>query len=84
MMNADGTVNDSMKHTYCQAFFIYAMSSYYDASKDKAALELALDVFATVEEKCRDDVAYLEAFSKDWNIIPNDALSETVLWLTKQ
>lgn len=60
------------------------MSSYYDASKDKAALELALDVFATVEEKCRDDVAYLEAFSKDWNLIPNDALSETVLWLTKQ
>lgn len=83
MMNADGTVNDSMKHTYCQAFFIYAMSSYYDASKDKAALELALDVFATVEEKCRDDIAYLEAFSKDWNIIPNDALSENGLMADK-
>lgn len=59
------------------------MSSYYDASKDKAALELALDVFGTVEEKCRDDVAYLEAFSKDWNIIPNDALSENGLMADK-
>lgn len=83
LLNADGSVNDSMKHTYCQAFFIYALSSYYDASKDKAALELALQVFETVEKHCTDDVAYLEAFSKDWKIIPNDALSENGLMADK-
>lgn len=83
MMNADGTVNDSMKHTYCQAFFIYAMSSYYDASKDENALKLALDVFRTVEDKCRDDVAYLEALSKTWELIENDALSENGLMADK-
>lgn len=83
LMNADGTVNDSMKHTYCQAFFIYAMSSYYDASKDKEALELAMSVFETVESKCVDDVAYLEAQSREFKLIENDALSENGLMADK-
>ncbi|MCM1298614.1 MAG: AGE family epimerase/isomerase [Firmicutes bacterium] len=83
MMNADGTVNDPMKHTYCQAFFIYAMSSYYDASGDRAALDLAMEVFDTVETKCVDDVAYLEAQSIDFKPVPNDALSENGLMADK-
>ncbi len=83
MMNADGSVNDSMKHTYCQAFFIYALSSYYDASKDSNALKLALELFETVEKRCTDDVAYLEAMSADWKLIPNDALSENGLMADK-
>ena len=83
LMNHDGTVSDSMKHTYCQAFFIYALSSYYDASKDREALDLALRLFETVEEHCTDDVAYLEAMSADWKLIPNDALSENGLMADK-
>lgn len=83
MMNADGTVNDSMKHTYCQAFFIYAMASYYDASKDREALDLAMSVFNTVETKCVDEVAYLEAQSREFELIENDALSENGLMADK-
>ena len=83
LMNADGTVSDSMKHTYCQAFFIYAMASYYDASKDKEALDLAMSVFETVETKCVDDVAYLEAQSKEFELVENDALSENGLMADK-
>lgn len=83
LMNADGTVNDSMKHTYCQAFFIYAMSSYYDASKNKEALDLAMSVFETVESRCVDEVAYLEAQSREFKLIENDALSENGLMADK-
>lgn len=83
MVNAEGTVNDSMKHTYCQAFFIYAMASYYDASGDKEALDLALSVFNTIETKCVDSVAYLEAQSRDFELIENDALSENGLMADK-
>ena len=83
LMNADGTVNDSMKHTYCQAFFVYALSSYYDASGDPEALKLAMEIFDTIEDKCTDDVAYLEAMSADWKLIPNDALSENGLMADK-
>lgn len=83
MMNHDGSVNDSMKHTYNQAFAIYALSAYYLACGDKEALDLAFELFNTVEEKCTDDVAYMEAFSKDWKLIENDALSENGLMADK-
>lgn len=37
----DGKPEDTTKHTYNQAFAIYALSSYYAASGDGEALELA-------------------------------------------
>lgn len=82
-MTYDGKPSDTMKHTYNQAFAIYALSSYYLASRDKTALDLALELFHTVENKCRDDVAYLEAMSADWKVVPNDALSENGLMADK-
>ena len=82
-VNADGSVADDMKHTYCQAFFIYALASYYDASGDKEVLDLAMDMFRTVEEKCTDEVAYLEAMSRTWALVENDALSENGLMADK-
>ncbi len=83
MMKANGQVADSMKHVYCNAFFIYAMSSYYDASKNKEALNLAMDVFRIIEEKGTDDVAYLEAMTREWKLMENDALSENGLMADK-
>lgn len=83
MVTADGKVSDGMKHTYCQAFFIYALSSYYDASKDEDALILAKQIYDTVEQKCRDEVAYQEAFTSDWQLMENDALSENGLMADK-
>lgn len=83
MVNADGSVNDDMKHTYCQAFFVYALASYYDASKDESALALAMDIFKTIEEKCTDEIAYLEAMSRTWELVENDALSENGLMADK-
>ncbi|MBQ4362697.1 MAG: AGE family epimerase/isomerase [Oscillospiraceae bacterium] len=83
MINYDGTPADTMKHTYNQAFAIYALSTYYLAVKDEAALKLAFELFDTVEEKCTDDVAYMEAFDREWNLIENDALSENGLMADK-
>lgn len=82
-VNADGSPKDEMKHTYCQAFFIYALASYYDASRDEEALRLALEMFETVEERCTDEVAYLEAMSRTWTLVENDALSENGLMADK-
>ena len=83
MMTYDGKPSDTMKHTYNQAFAIYALSAYYLASKDNSALELAFELFNTVEEKCTDEIAYLEAQSIDWKLVPNDALSENGLMADK-
>ncbi len=72
----DGQVCDSTKHTYNQAFAIYALSSYYDAVKDAHALKLAQDLQALIEEKCRDSQGYLEAFNRSFEPEENDKLSE--------
>ena len=83
MMTYDGKISDGMKHTYNQAFAIYALSAYFLASGDEQALELAFELFDTVEEKCTDDIAYMEAFSEEWQLIDNDALSENGLMADK-
>lgn len=49
-----GEPQDETKHTYNQAFAIYALSSYYDASKDAEALEIARGLYRVAEEKCKD------------------------------
>ena len=83
MMTYDGKPADTMKHTYNQAFAVYALSQFYLASKEQAALDLALELFRTIEDKCTDEIAYLEAMSIDWKIVPNDALSENGLMADK-
>ena len=75
-MTYDGKPEDTMKHTYNQAFAIYALSSYYDISKDDEALDKAFSLFNTIEIKCKDEIGYLEALDRDFNIISNEALSE--------
>ena len=72
----DGTPEDTTKHTYNQAFSIYALSSYYDASKDESALQLARELFHIIEERCMDEIGYKEAFDRDFQEIENDKLSE--------
>ena len=75
-INFDGKPLDTTKHTYNQAFAIYALSSYYEASKDEEALTLAKKLFNIIETKCVDEIGYLEAFDKEFNLIENDKLSE--------
>ena len=72
----DGKPEDTTKHTYNQAFAIYALSSYYDVSGNKEALALAQKLRDVVEEKCFDEVGYKEALDINFNPAENDKLSE--------
>lgn len=75
-LNADGSLYDGTKHTYNQAFAVYALSAYYRASKDPEALHRARALFDIIETKCRDENGYLEAFTADWRPESNEKLSE--------
>jgi len=75
-INYDGKPKDTIKHTYNQAFSIYALSAYYEASGDPEALKMAFDLFHIIEDKCRDEEGYLEAFDAAFHLIENDKLSE--------
>lgn len=72
----NGEPEESLKHTYNQAFAIYALSSYYEASGEEEALSMAKELFYLIEGKCRDELGYLEAFDEKFHIIDNDKLSE--------
>lgn len=72
----DGRPLDTTKHTYNQAFCIYALSSYYEASGDSDALRLAFELYDLIETKCTDSVGYLEAFTRDFKPESNEKLSE--------
>ncbi len=79
----DGKPADTTKHTYNQAFAIYALSSYYRASGDREALKLAYELFSLIEEKCTDSYGYLESFTRKWEMEDNDKLSENGLLAAK-
>ncbi len=72
----DGTPEDTTKHTYNQAFAIYALSSYYEASGDREALVMAKALFHLIEDKCTDEIGYQESFDREFQEIENDKLSE--------
>lgn len=75
-MKYDGTPLDTTKHTYNQAFCIYALSSYYEASGKQEALDLARKLYELIETRCMDDKGYLEAFTRDFKPESNEKLSE--------
>lgn len=75
-VEADGSPLDTTKHTYNHAFAIYALSEYYKASHCKEALNIAYSLYHTVEDKCRDEDGYFEAFNREFYPASNEKLSE--------
>lgn len=79
----DGKPDDTTKHTYNQAFCIYALSSYYDISGDREALALAEQLVDLIETRCTDEIGYLEAFTIDFKPESNEKLSENGVMAAK-
>ena len=72
----DGKPLDTTKHTYNQAFTIYGLSAYFDASGDWEALKMAVSLYELIEKKMRDERGYLEAFDREFRPVSNEKLSE--------
>ena len=74
---ADGTPLRTRKQVYGQAFAIYALTEYYQATGQAEPLAKAIELFRLLEKKSRDTQAggYLEAFSREWNPIEDMRLS---------
>ncbi len=71
-----GEPEDTTKHTYNQAFAVYALSSYFRAYHDREALGLAEELIEVIETKCFDGHGYQEALDLDFHPVANDKLSE--------
>lgn len=75
-LNYDGTPCDTTKHTYNQAFAIYALSTYFDATGKEEAINHAYELYDIIENKMTDELGYLEAFTIDFKPESNEKLSE--------
>jgi len=78
MLDAQGRLVDGRKHSYAQAFAIYALSDYYQLSGDSRSLDLALQLFELLEQHAKDpeNGGYFEAYSQDWEPLVDIRLSE--------
>ncbi|MBP3649800.1 MAG: AGE family epimerase/isomerase [Clostridia bacterium] len=82
-VNYDGTVCDDTKHTYNQAFAIYALAAYARATGKQEPIQLAWKIFDIIESKCRNEGGYLEAYTRDFRPASNEKLSENDVMATR-
>lgn len=77
-LDAQGNPLNTKKQVYAQAFTIYALTAYYQLTKDDQVLANALDCFELLETKTidREREGYLEAFTRTWGTMDDLRLSE--------
>ena len=77
-VTADNEMSDSVKHTYAQAFAIYALCKYYELRPEQGVMDLIRECFGVVEEKTKDtaSIGYLEAFTRDWKPIEENRMAD--------
>lgn len=73
-----GKAADDKKQIYALAFTIYGLAAYYEATREEEALLLAQKLFYAIEEHSFDKRrgGYLEAFTRDWQLIEDLRLSD--------
>lgn len=77
-INHDGTPKDTKNQIYALAFVIYGLSEFYNITKSRRALELAVKLYNAIEKYSYDAVhkGYFEAFTHDWKPIDDLRLSD--------
>jgi mannobiose 2-epimerase len=78
MLDYAGRPTSTRKQTYALAFATYALAEYHLATGRADALDEALALFRTIEERAADRVlgGYVEARSRDWSPLADVRLSE--------
>ncbi|GAF64592.1 N-acyl-D-glucosamine 2-epimerase [Bacillus sp. TS-2] len=65
----NGIPTETRKHIYNQAFAIYGLSEFYQATGKEESLEIAKGLFKVIEAKSYDpqNKGYYEAFKNNWD-----------------
>jgi cellobiose epimerase len=68
MVDPAGQPKNDVKHLYGQGFALYGLSEYAIATDRDDVLELAHELFATLEAKAHDEEygGYVESFTRNW------------------
>jgi mannobiose 2-epimerase len=81
MLDFEGRPIDAKKRIYGQAFAVYALAEYSDASGDPEALTMALRLVSQIESSSHDDLhgGYFETYERDWKLAADQRLSDVDL-----
>jgi mannobiose 2-epimerase len=71
-------VASDVKHTYAQAFVIYALSKYMELTQDEKLLSIIRDFYTLLEGKAKDPhhPGYFEAFTRDWKLYGENRMAD--------
>jgi cellobiose epimerase len=77
-LNPDNTVASDIKHTYAQAFVIYALCKYYEFRPDPVVMESIRNYFRLLEKHAKDRInpGYFEAFTRDWKLYDQNRMAD--------
>jgi len=77
-LSSDNKVANDIKHTYAQAFVIYALCKYYEFRPLDAVMQKIQSLFALLEDKTKDteNVGYRESFTRDWKIYGENRMAD--------
>lgn len=67
-LSADGEPLETKKQIYSQAFFIYALSWFHQATGERESLDRAIELYRLIEKHSYDKRhgGYYEAFTREW------------------
>lgn len=79
-MSIDAANNplDTVKHTYAQAFVLYALSKYYEFHPSEDLKNKLDSYFIFLEEKTKDqnNPGYFEAFTREWKLYDENRMAD--------
>jgi mannobiose 2-epimerase len=77
-LTSDNRVHNDIKHTYAQAFVLYALSKYYQLRPTRNVKQLICKLFDELEKHTKDPLhqGYCEAFSRDWKPISENRMAD--------
>ena len=76
-VTAKGQPMDTKKQIYAQAFAIYGCCAYYEATHNEDAKNTAIQLYRLIEQHSfdKEHTGYLEAFTREWQLIDDMRLS---------
>ena len=78
MLTSEGKPSNTRKQIYAIAFMLYGFVEYYRISKKQEALDIAIQLFETIEKHAFDkkNNGYFEAYSREWVLLEDLRLSD--------
>ncbi|MEI6821441.1 MAG: AGE family epimerase/isomerase [Bacteroidota bacterium] len=71
-------IASDIKHTYAQAFVIYALCKYYEFNHSEEVLGIIKDFYHLLEKHAKDpnNIGYYEAFTRDWKLYNENRMAD--------